>query len=181
VNQESSNHYSLQELPDINITFHQNNGLGGASSSSSASSSAALTHSSFQYLSQSTSSSQTLYILHQLVNNNNDLIDRLNYSEVEKQRLKTNYNEKEAEVYYLTKELEKREIQNARMKALINQASSTITITEQDYSILQKQVEILTKKMQLLMIENQKLSSYYHPNNGSSVVALNVSTRQFHL
>jgi predicted nuclease with TOPRIM domain len=109
------------------------------------------------------------------VNNNNDLIDRLQYAEVEKQRLKTNYGEKEAEVYYLTKELEKREIQNARMKALINQASSTITITEQDYSILQKQVEILTKKMQLLMIENQKLSSYYHRSNESTTVALNVS------
>jgi hypothetical protein len=61
------------------------------------------------------------------------------------------------------------------MKALINQASSTITITEQDYSILQKQVEILTKKMQLLMIENQKLSSYYHRSNESTTVALNVS------
>ncbi len=62
-------------------------------------------------------------------------------------------------------------MQNARLKNMIQQASSTITVTEQDYQILQKQVEVLTKKLQLVMIENQKLSSYYHTNYSSAVIS----------
>jgi hypothetical protein len=148
-NEKTASAYSgLQDLPDINITFH--------------------TGSQLQYLSNSTTTSQTLYIIHQLVNNNNELIDKCSFYEAENIKISNSFKEKDEEIFYLIKELEKRELQNSRMKGLIQQASSTIMVTEQDYQVLQKQVEILTKKLQLLMMENQKLSSYYHIDYSSN-------------
>jgi hypothetical protein len=160
-NEKTASSYSgLQDLPDINITFH--------------------TGSQLQYLSNSTTTSQTLYIIHQLVNNNNELIDKCSFYEAENIKISNSFKEKDEEIFYLIKELEKRELQNSRMKGLIQQASSTIMVTEQDYQVLQKQVEILTKKLQLLMMENQKLSSYYHidysNNTGGNNSALNATS-----
>jgi hypothetical protein len=160
-NEKTASAYSgLQDLPDINITFH--------------------TGSQLQYLSNSTTTSQTLYIIHQLVNNNNELIDKCSFYEAENIKISNSFKEKDEEIFYLIKELEKRELQNSRMKGLIQQASSTIMVTEQDYQVLQKQVEILTKKLQLLMMENQKLSSYYHIDYSSNTSNA-TSGNQFYL
>jgi DNA gyrase/topoisomerase IV subunit A len=49
------------------------------------------------------------------------------------------------------------EQENKQMKRLIAQASETLTRTEEEYFSLSRQVEILTKKMQLVMTENERL------------------------
>ncbi len=135
------------------------------------------------YLTQSMSSSQTLYLIHQLVENHNHLVTHLQDTESRFHTANKRLLDYEAEKDYLLAELSKKEIANERMKLLINKASTTIAVTEQDYNILQRQVEILTKKMTLLVEENTHLSllaHHYHLTSSSVTSNNNNSNNNYH-
>lgn len=147
VNNEGS---MINGLPDINISYKNTNNMD------------------FDYLTPSTSSSQALYIINQLVQNNNELVDRKQWLEQERTRLSSTLTEKDELLHKVTNELQEKEIQTERMKAIISQANSTITATNEDYQVLQKQVQILTKKLQSVMSENQQLTEIarrYYPSS----------------
>ena len=55
------------------------------------------------------------------------------------------------------------------IKKLLQQASRSLISMEEDYYVLQKQVELLTKKMQELMQDNQRLTLMVRGNDTSFV------------
>lgn len=116
-------------------------------------------HSDTQHHYVSSSTTQTMYIVNQLVANNNQLLTKQDILTQENLHFRE-------QVQQLTEETQRQqhllhhiETENSKMKRLIAQASQTITQTEEDYFTLQRQVEILTKKMQLVMYENKRLSA----------------------
>lgn len=129
----------INGLPEVNISFRS-----GAD---------------FQYLAPSATSSHALYMINQLVQNNNDLVDRVQWLEEHKSRLTNKISQLEWELQQNLDMLQEKEVKNEKLKAMLAQASHTLTVTEEDYQVMQRQVLSLTKSMQTLMQENKQLSS----------------------
>eukprot|EP00981_Chlorochromonas_danica_P015497 scaffold12509_cov198-Ochromonas_danica.AAC.8 len=105
---------------------------------------------------------QSLYILNALVENNNNHVEMIEALKHDKQLLTERNNELATDIEYFRGEITEKDEAISRLRMLLSQASSTINHSEEDYQVLQKQVQILTKKLQLLLVENQQLSSMVH-------------------
>jgi hypothetical protein len=124
-------------------------------------------HDVINYHSDSVQSNETLYIMKRLVENNNTLVERVEQLEAEKQDLNDKNHHLTSELSYRMNESMQREDMNKHLKLLLSQASHTIAYSEEDYQIMQKQVQILTKKLQLMVLENQTLSATRHTSTRS--------------
>jgi hypothetical protein len=159
VNQEGSS--LIHGLPDINISFQ----------SRSVAASASAVAAEYDYLSPATSTSQALYIINQLVHNNNDLVERNTFLEKEKKRMDIALSEKETQLRMKLQELQEKETSNLKMKTLLTQANTTISATVEDYKILQEQVQSLTAKLKEMALENTHLKALVAPPQRSKAIA----------
>lgn len=159
VNQEGSS--LIHGLPDINISFQ----------SRSVAASASAVAAEYDYLSPATSTSQALYIINQLVHNNNDLVERNTFLEKEKKRMDIALSEKETQLRMNLQELQEKETSNLKMKTLLAQANTTISATVEDYKILQEQVQSLTAKLKEMALENTHLKALVAPPQRSKAIA----------
>eukprot|EP01033_Poteriospumella_lacustris_P002698 gene2698-1959_t len=140
-------------LPDVNISFQ----------SRSMAASAAAVAAEYDYLSPSTSTSQALYIINQLVHNNNDLVERNATLERDKKRLDVALTDKDQQLRQRLLELQEKDAAVAKMKQLLTQANATITATVEDYRVLQEQVATLTAKLKEQSLENTHLKALLSP------------------
>ncbi len=127
----------LNSLPSINIGWEQASSL------------------ELTYL--SSSSAQTLYMIHQLIENNNELLQQMQTLQEQKVHVEEKIKQIESKYVDAVKDLQKKDTQVTKLKGLLQQASKSMTSMEEDYYVLQKQVELLTKKMQSLAQDNERL------------------------
>eukprot|EP01033_Poteriospumella_lacustris_P012559 gene12559-8979_t len=147
-------------LPDVNISFQ----------SRSMAASAAAVAAEYDYLSPSTSTSQALYIINQLVHNNNDLVERNATLERDKKRLDVALTDKDQQLRQRLLELQEKDAAVAKMKQLLTQANATITATVEDYRVLQEQVATLTAKLKEQSLENTHLKALLSPQKRSKAI-----------
>lgn len=153
---ETSAHGStslLQGLPEINISFLSN----------SASASASALAAEFDYLSPSTTSSQALYIVHQLVSTHNDLVTRNEGLVQENQRLQQALTEKDQHLHVQVRKVSEQNQRLSKLQQLLQQANATIAATSEDYHVLQAQVTHLTHTLQEATQENAQLKALISP------------------
>lgn len=153
---ETSAHGStslLQGLPEINISFLSN----------SASASASALAAEFDYLSPSTTSSQALYIVHQLVSTHNDLVTRNEGLVQENQRLQQALTEKDQHLHVQVRKVSEQNQRLSKLQQLLQQANATIAATSEDYHVLQAQVTHLTHTLQEATQENAQLKALMSP------------------
>lgn len=132
--------------------------------------SAAAVAAEYDYLSPSTSTSQALYIINQLVHNNNDLVERNATLERDKKRLDVALTDKDQQLRQRLIELQEKDAALAKMKQLLTQANATITATVEDYRVLQEQVTTLTAKLKEQSLENTHLKALLSPQKRSKAI-----------
>jgi hypothetical protein len=157
----------LQQLPDIQLSYHPNlsttlsttngpyslpgsSGLHGAMNGGGYAGSGAM-------MSTYPSASQAVYIVHQLIQNNDTQLTRIQVLEQEKQEIHTYLQQQMDEKNTLQRELQKKELTIEKLKGVLIQSQKSITINEQDYHVLQQQVNLLSKKLATLLQENTSL------------------------
>lgn len=150
---------SINMLPDINLSYSLYNGRG---------------QDIINY--NDSEAYQSLYILNTLVENNNNhckLIDQLT---ADKARLTETNHRLTGDLDFYRQDCQDKDDKVAKLKLLLSQASSTISFSGEDYHVMQKQVQILTKKLQLLMLENQQLAAASSSSTGMGMGMGMVST-----
>lgn len=105
---------------------------------------------------------ETLYIVSRLVESHNDDLNRIEKLEREKQKLSEHNHKLTSELRMLHGENRSKDEQIGKLRSMLSQASRSIGHSEEDYQVLQRQIQLLTKKMQVLLVENQQLSAALH-------------------
>lgn len=131
---------NIRRLPDINYSF--------------------LIGNSTEIISPDTPTPHIIYIIQQLVNNNNSLLDKLLFYESHQlPMIQSQLDVSLNQVLELKRENEEKEKEINILKRLLSQASSTINNTEVDYELLRREISLVTEKVSALMDENQVLKS----------------------